>query len=250
MVTWLFLPFAFHVFSMLSNKTATATRTPQNNRFNEQKQSPCTCFIWFCAFLCRLEMTKFKVWWPFVENMSTWRWIFHFSSLLKRRSHQFSSRILRTHCTSWTNRNNREVVEVTRSYIFKWRFRYRCLRRRRSSSQMHVTQYLVRNIRVKHFNNFSDNVFSIFKYKNFLSKENNLVFYCTDRIQWRVCRNACNLAQSFRRTLCEQVGQWAQCSYLLLSSSVGLIDSMTLEQRSNASGLLFWGILERNTRCW
>ena len=65
--------------------------------------------------------------------MSTRRWNFHFPSLLERRSYQSSSRILRLHCTSWTNWNNREVVEVTRSYIFKWRFRCRCRRRCLSS---------------------------------------------------------------------------------------------------------------------
>ena len=54
----------------------------------------------------------------FLENVSTRRWIFHFPSLLERRSHKSSSQIIRPHCTSWTNWNNREVVEVTRSYIF------------------------------------------------------------------------------------------------------------------------------------
>ena len=53
--------------------------------------------------------------------------------LLERRSYQSSSRILCPHCTSWTNWNNREVVKVTRSYIFKWRFRCRCRRRCLSS---------------------------------------------------------------------------------------------------------------------
>ena len=61
----------------------------------------------------------------FLKNVSTWRLIFHFPSLLERRSHKFSSRILRPHCTNWTNWNNLEVVEVSRSYIFKWRFRCR-----------------------------------------------------------------------------------------------------------------------------
>ena len=116
--------------------TATSTRTPQNNRFikknNEQTQSLCTCVI--CTLYMSLpisakqqrEMTNFKV---FLENASTRRWIFHSPSLLESRSDQSSSWILRLHCTSWTNWNNREVVEVTRSYIFKRRFRCRCRRR-------------------------------------------------------------------------------------------------------------------------
>ena len=33
--------------------TATATTTPQNNRFNERKQSLCTCVLHFGTFLCR-----------------------------------------------------------------------------------------------------------------------------------------------------------------------------------------------------
>ena len=68
-----------------------------------------------------------------MENVSTRRWIFHCPSLLERRAYQSSSRILRLHCTSWTNWNNREIVEVRRSYIFKWRFRCRCRRRCLSS---------------------------------------------------------------------------------------------------------------------
>ena len=36
----------------------TATATQQNNRFNEEKQSLCTCVFNFGKFL---EMTKFKV---------------------------------------------------------------------------------------------------------------------------------------------------------------------------------------------
>ena len=65
--------------------------------------------------------------------MSTRRWIFHSPSLLERHSYQSSSRILRLHCTSWTNWNYREVVEVTRRYFFKWRFSCRCRRRCLSS---------------------------------------------------------------------------------------------------------------------
>ena len=33
--------------------TATTTTTPQNNRFNEQKQSLCTCVLYFGTFSCR-----------------------------------------------------------------------------------------------------------------------------------------------------------------------------------------------------
>ena len=52
--------------------------------------------------------------------------MFHSLSQLERRSHLLCYWIVRPHCTSWTNWNNREVVQVTRSYIFKRRFRCRC----------------------------------------------------------------------------------------------------------------------------
>ena len=52
-----------------ATSTAKATTTPQNNGFNEEKQSPCTCVLNFGTFLCVLEkqhreiteITKFKV---------------------------------------------------------------------------------------------------------------------------------------------------------------------------------------------
>ena len=42
--------------------TATATATPQNNRFNEEKQSLCTCVLNFGTFLCRPVQNNVK--WP------------------------------------------------------------------------------------------------------------------------------------------------------------------------------------------
>ena len=38
---------------IIKTTTATATATPQNNRFNDQKQSLCTCVLHFGTFLCR-----------------------------------------------------------------------------------------------------------------------------------------------------------------------------------------------------
>ena len=64
----------------------------------------------------------------FVEYVSTWRWIFHSLSQLDRRSHLFCYWIVWPHCTSWTNWNNREAVQVARNYVWKWRFRWRCRR--------------------------------------------------------------------------------------------------------------------------
>ena len=65
----------------------------------------------------------------FVESVSTLRCIFHFLSQLEPSFHPFCSRIVRPHCTSWTNWNNREVVQGTRTCTFqcKWRFRWEFL---------------------------------------------------------------------------------------------------------------------------
>ena len=112
-----------------------ATRTPQNNRFNCQnnRSARALCvFVHFFAVLCKTTTWNDQIQ-GFVENVSTRRRILHSPSLLEPHSYQFSSQILRPHCTSWTNWNNRKVVEVTRSYFFKWRFRCRCRRRCLSS---------------------------------------------------------------------------------------------------------------------
>ena len=88
---------------------ATATRTPQNNKFNSQKQSMCTCVYGSVRFFAitskkQREMTKFK---GFLENVTTQRRI-------ERRFHKvFCSRILRPQCTSRTNWSN---LEGSRSF--------------------------------------------------------------------------------------------------------------------------------------
>ena len=69
-------------------------------------------FVHFFAVLCKTTAWNDEIW-DSLENVSTRRWIFHFPSLLEGHSYQSSSWILRLHCTSWTNLNNREVVEVT-----------------------------------------------------------------------------------------------------------------------------------------
>ena len=70
------------------------------------------------------EMTKFEVSWR------TWAHDrkFSFLCIKVRRSNQFRYWIVRPHCTSWTNSNNREEVKATRTYVFKRRFRWRCRR--------------------------------------------------------------------------------------------------------------------------
>ena len=74
--------------------TTTATRTPQNNGINEQKQSFCTCVICFCTFLCRHQQNNVK--WPnssFLGEREHTTVNFTFSfPVLEGRTHKFSFR--------------------------------------------------------------------------------------------------------------------------------------------------------------
>ena len=62
------------------------------------------------------EMTKLR----FCGEREHTRPINHSLSQFASRSHQFCSRIVRLHCTSQTNWNNRQVVQVTRTCIVKF----------------------------------------------------------------------------------------------------------------------------------
>ena len=60
--------------------------------------------------------------------MSIWWEIFNFVLLSQKRSFQFNSRIVRTHFASAMTLDNCDIIEETRSCIFRWRSR--CRRRR------------------------------------------------------------------------------------------------------------------------
>ena len=83
--------------------------------------------FWYISLLSsgkqQCETTKFKILWRMWAQNGV-----NFPLILERRSYQFSSQIVRPHSTTWTNWNNHKVtvVEVTRSYIFKWHFRCLC----------------------------------------------------------------------------------------------------------------------------
>ena len=64
-----------------------------------------------------------------VDDVSRWSQMFHFVFLCPKRWFQFNSRIVRTHFSSIMTLNNCEIIAETRSYIFRWRSRFR--RRRR-----------------------------------------------------------------------------------------------------------------------
>ena len=75
-----------------------------------------------CSSKQQREMTKFKVLWK------TWvhdgKFVILCLNLDAVPGYHFCYWIVRPHCTSWTNWNNREVAEVTRTYIFNRRFRF------------------------------------------------------------------------------------------------------------------------------
>ena len=73
------------------------------------------------SFFLRREMTCFAVVW------TTWAWwqMFNFVFLCPKRWFQFNSRIVRTHFSSILTLNNWKMIAETRSYIFRWRSRFR-----------------------------------------------------------------------------------------------------------------------------
>ena len=58
--------------------------------------------------------------------MNTRQYIFLSLYQLESHSHPFCYWIVWPHSTTWTNWNNHEEVQVTRTYVFKRRFRWRC----------------------------------------------------------------------------------------------------------------------------
>ena len=75
----------------------------------------------FSLFL-RREMTCFAVVW------TTWTYddkCSILSSLCPKRWFQFNSRIIRTHFSSIMTLNNWKMIAETRSYVFRWRSRFR-----------------------------------------------------------------------------------------------------------------------------
>ena len=86
-----------------------------------------------------------------VDDVSIWRQIFSFVFLCPtaKRWFQFNFRIVRTHFSSIMTLNNWKMIVETRSYIFRWRSRFRRRRVCLSSlfRQMHccLRDYLLRN---------------------------------------------------------------------------------------------------------
>ena len=60
-----------------------------------------------------------------VDDVSIWWQMFNFVFLCSKRWFQFNSRIVRTHFSRIMSLNNWEMIAETRSYIFRWRSRFR-----------------------------------------------------------------------------------------------------------------------------
>ena len=60
-----------------------------------------------------------------VDDVSRWKQMFNFVLLCPKRWFQFSSRIVGTHFSSIMTLNNWKMMAETRSYIFRWRSRFR-----------------------------------------------------------------------------------------------------------------------------
>ena len=60
-----------------------------------------------------------------VNDVRIWWQMFNFVFSCPKRWFQFNSRIVRTHFSSITSLNNCKIIAETRSYIFRWRCRFR-----------------------------------------------------------------------------------------------------------------------------
>ena len=60
-----------------------------------------------------------------VDDVSIWWQMLNFVFLCPKRWFQFNSRIVRTHFSSIMTLNNWKMIAETRSYIFRWRSRFR-----------------------------------------------------------------------------------------------------------------------------
>ena len=63
-----------------------------------------------------------------VDDVSIWWQMFNFVFLFPKRWFQFNSRMVRTHFSRIMTLNNWKIIAETRSYIFRWRSRFRRLR--------------------------------------------------------------------------------------------------------------------------
>ena len=101
-----------------------------------------------------------------VDDVSIWWQMFNFVFLCPKRWFQFNSRMVRTHFSSILTLNNCEIIAETRSYIFRWRSRFRCRRVCLKCPWHEILYYLIR--------------------KSFQNDEEWRLFYCDSALGCRV----------------------------------------------------------------
>ena len=140
----------------LSNHDEDGSKNPHKFAYLTMKNSIFARFagaffiFWHFKDVLVLSTTLNDLFWSCVDDVSIWRQIFNFVFLCPptKRWFQFNFRIVRTHFSSIMTLNNRKMIVETRSYIFRWRSRFRRRRVCLSSlfRQMHcLRDYLLRN---------------------------------------------------------------------------------------------------------
>ena len=123
-----------------------------------------------------------------VDDVSIWSQMFNFVLLCPKRWFQFNSRIVRIHFSIIMTLNNWKMIAETRSYIFRWRSRFR-QRRVFLSSLIILTgsQKIYRNLRKA--NKCLSNVLSLIPYMTrkisaILHVFNSYIFRITEKKQF------------------------------------------------------------------
>ena len=88
-----------------------------------------------------------------VDDVSIWWEMFNFVLLCPESWFQFNSRIVTTHFSSKMTLNNRKMIAETRSYIFRWRSRFR--RRRVCLSSLYLASRTISETVTLHLCNHS-----------------------------------------------------------------------------------------------
>ena len=83
--------------------------------------------FWHFVDVLVLSTTWNDQFWSWVDDVSAWWQMFNFVFLCPKRWFQLNSRIVRTHFSSIISLNNWKMIAETRSYIFRWRSRFRGL---------------------------------------------------------------------------------------------------------------------------
>ena len=81
--------------------------------------------FWHFEDVLNLSTTWNDLFCSCVDYVSIWWQMFNFVFLFSKRWFQFNSRIIRTQFSSIMTLNNWKMIAETRSYIFRWRSRFR-----------------------------------------------------------------------------------------------------------------------------